>query len=240
MNKFNANTRRGFSLLELLVALAVLTIIVLMTSKVFQQSSGIWQNAARSDGVDMIARGIVAQIQTDLERAVPISNYTNNTSNLKHSFAEKKVEFVMLRDSPAGGGREVFMVLYECKDGSTGKGGEVTRTETPLEYKVSTGRWAKGTPVTTKNLASSNDKIPIESLKFKTDSDYDSLPSNRKDYELPRRIDIEAAILFEPGQFKFKTFAGRSFGPNKIQEDIGDNTVNGEYKGDDIFVGGWE
>jgi len=235
--------RRGFSLLELLVALAVLALIVLMTSLVFQQTSGIWQNATRASGLDMVARGIVAQIQADLEQAVPAANYTNTCKQyITHNFIPtdaRPLHFIVLRDSAGSAtGREAVSVAYRFD----GDRNVVQRCEIPLEFKVSgVDAWweyTKGSPDSFsppssewKDIAGQSDNAKITELKFDIiDPDNVWTLADDRKWTLPPRVDITAKMHYE--SINYQTFAGRSFGPD-TEPDPSD-----KKKPDDIYVGG--
>lgn len=110
----------GFSLIEVLVATAVMAIMVVMLGAVFQQASSSWDSGfVRAEG-GMAVRAVVGSLTRDLATAVdgrrygmssPISPEPGNTGNLT---------FWRLRDG-ARDGNDVEQVTY--KGGST-----VTRT----------------------------------------------------------------------------------------------------------------
>ncbi len=60
----------GFSLIEVMVATAVLLVVVLMVGAVFRQASSSWDGGyARAEG-GMIVRGVLGSIQRELSQAV--------------------------------------------------------------------------------------------------------------------------------------------------------------------------
>lgn len=60
----------GFSLIEVMVATAVLLVVVLMVGAVFRQASSSWDSGyARAEG-GMIVRGVLGSIQRELSQAV--------------------------------------------------------------------------------------------------------------------------------------------------------------------------
>ena len=194
--ELKSNARRGFSLLELLVALAVLTVIVVMTSLVFQQTSGIWQNTARANGLDMAARGIIAKIQADLEQAVPAANY----NGISHGFGSSSIEFIMCCESDGGSNgleREAVKVKYEWG------GGNLKRTETRLEFDGT--MWGPGGNTITKTMPGRVENAEISRIQF--------VITGGDTKNLPKRVDIEAEVHY--GEIKYQSFAGRSLGPNQ-------------------------
>lgn len=218
------SSRGGFSLLEILVAMAVLTFIVLMMSMVFQQSADIWNSATQRVGLDMAGRGIIAQIQEDMAMAVPASNYTNAQSReIRHEFLVSKAQFITLRDT--GKGRLVHRVIYSFENKI------VYREETPLEFQ--NNRWIFGP-------SSAADKVALNGTDMGGIAGFRFLPEWHEDvrgnptaqfYEFPERVNIEMSIQYTS---KYGSFRARSLGPNQKDD-------SRKKKSDDIVVGGeWQ
>ena len=67
---FSNGRRRGFTLIEVIVATGILLIIVMMVGGLFSQASSVWDSGyVRAEG-GMVARAIVGSIQRDLQTAV--------------------------------------------------------------------------------------------------------------------------------------------------------------------------
>ncbi len=61
---------KGFTLVELLVALAILGIIVVVCGRIFEQSNVAWNTGSRKAEINMVGRGVADFIAQDLSRAV--------------------------------------------------------------------------------------------------------------------------------------------------------------------------
>lgn len=62
---------RGYTLIELLVALAILGVIVVLCGRIFQQANVSWNTGSRKAEINMIGRGIAEFIAQDISRCVP-------------------------------------------------------------------------------------------------------------------------------------------------------------------------
>jgi len=242
MTKTRAAVQRGFSLLELLVALAVLMLIVLIVSIVFQQTSTIWQGTSSQTGLDMVVRGIVARIQADMAQAVPASNFItyDNTSKtiinkrVTHSFSTtgaSEVYFIMLREAPDKT-REACAVRYTFAKPN------VTRDEVPLEFERDIGwkdiNWSHPDK-NSQNMGGEVQNARITSIAFKSifpsppslSDNLPYLPTEHEKYVLPVYMDIDVKVEYD--NETYSAFAARSRGPDKIL-----------FTKDDIYVGGKE
>jgi len=200
----------GFSLLEILVALAVLMIIALMVSMVFRQSSEIWNSSSKRAEVEMVARGIVSRIQEDLAQAIPVSSYTNSVIAgggvaFTHTFTTTEVGFVVLRE------KGPYFITY-----NTGSG--IQRSETRIIYSSNAWRLS---PLSSDTVSTTMHGAGGITITFTPDGNFDG-------YTLPSRVDIQAAITFAKGYYGH--FSGMSYGPNNKERDMGGKDV--------IFVGG--
>jgi len=70
----------GFTLLEVLVAMAILMIIVLMMATLFHQSSMAWNNGLRQAQMSIQARAAMSMMRRDLSQAVASQEYPCNFS----------------------------------------------------------------------------------------------------------------------------------------------------------------
>jgi len=229
---FQPVLRKGFSLLELLVALAVLMLIVLVVSIVFQQTSTMWQGTSAQNGLDMVVRGIVTRIRSDMAQAVPASNFItrDNTSigtindRVTHSLGSaggsSDVWFIMLRET-AGGAREARAVRYKFA------ASKVMREEVPLEFDRENGWRTINWTHPDKNSHDMGGQVGnarIQSLVFKTPPPPVGF---RSSYDLPAYVDIEVKVEYDDETYS--AFAARSLGPDKMLDTK-----------DDIYVGGKE
>ena len=119
-------TRPGFTLLEVLVAMAILMIIVLIVSGMFQQSRIAWENGLRKTECTTEGRAALALMADELSRAVkdgpggvfrtPFPTWVGNGSH---------IEFFTLGTS-SNGARSVKHIIYNQS------GSELQRTCTTL------------------------------------------------------------------------------------------------------------
>lgn len=211
--------RQGFTLLEVLVALAVLSMIVLMMSMSFQQSADAWTTASHRAGMDMMARSIVGRIEMDLMQAVPpVPNYTlatNNLGVLEQTFTPTKISFLRLKAGASGTAQhELRKVTY------SNAGGVIKREERLLNY--SSGSWSQGESVADEPM--NETETAFAAFEFR-------IPNNPSGgnwtYELPTSVDVFARVVYKG---RFAHFEARSFGPD------GPNAKEKDY----IYVGGRE
>lgn len=71
----NPARRRGFSLIEVLVAMAILTIIVLIVAGIFQQTSLAWSLGLRRADEQSAVRAVVGALSRDLSMIVDPANF---------------------------------------------------------------------------------------------------------------------------------------------------------------------
>ena len=153
---------QAFSLIEVLVATAILVVIVIMVSMVFHQSSIAWNAGLQNAKSNMTARSILGNVQRELALAVDATRYGVLGSPMEASGG--KLKFVALGGEHAqqGGtpGRSPRLVEYNFA------GGELTRQETPLTS--ADGVWSKGAPKIS-TLSST-----VESMSFLDPNNVDS------------------------------------------------------------------
>jgi prepilin-type N-terminal cleavage/methylation domain-containing protein len=63
-------SEKGFTLVELLVALAILGVIVIICGRIFEQSNVSWNTGTRRAEMNMVGRGIADFIAQDISRCV--------------------------------------------------------------------------------------------------------------------------------------------------------------------------
>ncbi len=173
----------GFSLIEVMVATAILMVVVLMIGAVFRQASSSWDSGyARAEG-GMIVRGVIGSIERELSGAVDGRMFGSVWSyDDVPVFVEKsKLAFICFKEATGSGTstiREPHLIVY------TWGGGEMKRSDKVL--RVVGGEWKAGTEDTTiiySEESSSSSKSPY-SAKFEfvqTDVPHD--PSGIRTYE---------------------------------------------------------
>lgn len=134
--------RQGFTLIEVMVATAVLLIMVVMIGTLFTQSSSAWDTGyARAEG-GMIVRGVVGAISRDLNTLIdgrPFEGVWTSSDSVEVS--DSSLSFISMKAGEDEDAREPHLIEYSA-------GSSVTRKETPLKRNGT--RWAKGTSQTTK------------------------------------------------------------------------------------------
>ncbi len=83
--------RSGFSLIEVLVATALLVIIVGMVGFVFRQSSMSWNSGIHSAEGSMMVRSVIGALERDLRSAVDAREF-----GLNQTFSGSDLEFIAL------------------------------------------------------------------------------------------------------------------------------------------------
>jgi prepilin-type N-terminal cleavage/methylation domain-containing protein len=134
-----ASGRRGFTLVEILVATSILMVIVLKVSMVFQQSNGAFQGGLRRVKDQTVLRGILGAIARELMLAVPITEeeYPGLADEVAFS-SQTDIAFVALSgdlDTAAKRRAPQWINFYY-------EGGEVKRAVADITYKD--GEWTVG------------------------------------------------------------------------------------------------
>ncbi len=114
------DSRSGFSLIEVLVASAVLIVIVMMLAMLFQHSSHAWRIGVRRAGAYMQIRAVIGAIQRDASAAVD------------ESTIDPEVRQKLGGDSQSFSGSLNFYTLTGSgKDTTSGGGGSQYYKRTP-------------------------------------------------------------------------------------------------------------
>jgi prepilin-type N-terminal cleavage/methylation domain-containing protein len=113
----------GFTLLEILVAMAILMVLVLMMSTLFHQSTIAWDSGLRQAEMSMQARAAMALMQRDLMQAVA-GDVAGNM--LECEFWGTGFGVCTLAEA-SGNRRAVKWVSYE------GSGNQLIREEVPIQ-----------------------------------------------------------------------------------------------------------
>lgn len=109
-------SRSGFTLLEILVAIAILAIIVIIVSQIFGQSRAAWESGHRKTAANMEARACLALMCDELSRAVADPVLTTEPPGRKLNMAHNST---ILGFWTLGGGeanqRQVQYVMYQLQ-----------------------------------------------------------------------------------------------------------------------------
>lgn len=89
--------RAGFSLIEILVAMTILTVIVLVVSEIFQQTSLAWALGSKRADAQSVTRAVVGAIGRDLAMMVDPANFVigadeNDESTRKEAYAAGRLD----------------------------------------------------------------------------------------------------------------------------------------------------
>ena len=142
----------GFSLIEVMVATAVLLVVVLMVGAVFRQASSSWDGGyARAEG-GMIVRGVLGSIQRELSQAVdgrrfpgvwdydvPVNVNGSTLEFIRPHFDQEKGQTLEEEKK-----REKYLlVTYKATSG------KIEREQAVLKWNAASKEWSKdGSPET--------------------------------------------------------------------------------------------
>lgn len=212
--------RRGFSLVEILVATTLLLIITVVISMVFQQAGGAWASGTGRAKVEGGVRAVMGSVERDLLNAVDARDYglDNPTEGASPTLQFVALQHLYDHKNPRQSGRTPCLIDYRFSANA------VIRYMAPLMYggKKATA-WSENgaSPYATESTV--NGGIPLTRVEFtcfKRGADPDGLPL---------RVEITAEASHSSSFF---TIGGRSSGVNKKFE------AWDEKKSDDIRVGG--
>lgn len=183
----SSQSRAGFTLLEVLVATAILMVIVLVVSMVFQQSNGAYRSGARRVEEQVVLRGIIGAIARELTLAVDDAEYPP----LKNTFSDDKAVFIAMTGTPSGSSdrRAPQQITFSYS------GGVVKRNVADLVCTVTQDgkRTWKAVNQGAANESTLNPGPEQKLSDFKFEAVYpDNAPMPAQG--LPLRIDIEARI----------------------------------------------
>ena len=233
--------RQGFTLIEVMVATAVLLIMVVMIGTLFTQSSSAWDTGyARAEG-GMIVRGVVGAISRDLNTLIDGRPFEVVwTSSVPVEVSDSSLSFISMKAGEDENAREPHLIEYSA-------GSSVTRTETPLKRNGTW--WVKGpTSQTTKlhdNGTTSSSMmgnayeakftfVPVRppSMTASTAMDRSSFEQGTEFKKIAWKNVIGVKVRLEltrSGSFSFLEV--KSLGPNGL-----DNSDGSSKKPDDIII----
>lgn len=225
----------GFSLIEVMVATAVLMVIVLMIGSVFRQASSSWDSGyARAEG-GMIVRGVIGSIERELSRAVDgriFGDVWLNDYSGPVDVTDSTLTFICYKEGKSTGNtvvREPHLIEYEWA------GSKMSRNDTVL--KSSGGTWTPGTEIHSDVYSKGDKDSFFATFKFEpVFVEHD--PSGLRPFE---DADFTDGIFWDTACVKIKveltradTFSSglevRSYGPNAVSDEIAN------MKDDDIVV----
>ncbi len=113
------NSIASFTLIEVLVSMAIITMIVLMVSNMFLNSSEAWDIGARKAELTTSGRAAIEFIARELSQAVagPVESLHTGLPNLIfRQENENEIRFVALSQEPGGNNRALRDVIFYFKD----------------------------------------------------------------------------------------------------------------------------
>ena len=193
---------QGFSLIEVLVATALLVMIVGMIGFVFRQSSMSWDSGTRrADGISQI-RAVAGAIERDLRLAVDAREF-----GMQNVFRANSLSFVILSDPDPDNPNDRALEKVEYTPGET-----VTRKASRLTCK--NGKWGTDAGKTWTLLDSNASSGDNPVVKFEPELDDDD-PEG-----LPVYVTIQADITTTES---FSGLEVLSKGPN--EKSAGDDII---------------
>ena len=214
LRSFDERKASGFSLIEVLVATALLVMIVGMIGFVFRQSSMSWDSGIRrAEGIAQV-RAVAGAIERDLRLAVDAREF-----GLTQSFSDGALKFVIPADRDETSQkqkRDRALMQIEYSSGKT-----VKRTATRLMR--SSGSWGPKGTAKTSTLMSPSDSSASTSPEIS----FDIMPDDNDKNGLPIYVSVYADIRVNES---FSGLEVRSYGPN------GKKNASGKSDGDDIVV----
>lgn len=187
--------KSGFSLIEILISTAILLVIVVMVSLVFQQQSAAFQTGEDRVKGQSTIRNAMGMIIRDLSMAVDSADYDNPPADNSFS-GSTSIKFLatsgeLRRDGNEPKGAVLQFIEYSAS------GGILTRKAT--DYTFQNGNWKKGNV----SEAKINNGNPLEGLSFDAQGGKPSFPD---------RVTIYAACR---GVSHASTVSGQSAGKDK-------------------------
>ncbi|NLL82958.1 MAG: prepilin-type N-terminal cleavage/methylation domain-containing protein [Lentisphaerae bacterium] len=214
---FSVTDRRGFSLVEILVATTLLLIITVVISMVFQQAGGAWAAGSGRAKAEEAVRAVVGSIERDLLSAIDARDYgIPNPKGSGSSLTFVALQHLYNHRELKKSGRAPCLINYRFSSGA------VIRYMSPLQYNGSP-YWGEDSSSPYNTEATVNGGIPLSGFQF------ECVPRDDDPLGLPLRVEIAAEAKHSSSFF---TINARSAGPNRKFDDWD------AKKTDDIRVGG--
>lgn len=191
--------RKGFSLIEVLVATALLVMVVGMIGFVFRQSSMSWDSGIRrAEGTTQI-RAVIGAIERDLRSAVDAREF-----GMKNDFGKSSATFVALLEPEDMDERVPVQVSYTIGD-------KVTRKASVLSY--SSGSWSASGGGDSAELLENDSADAVIHFEF------DPVSGDDKD-GLPAYVTIRAELTTVDKFSNFKVISFGRDGKENTRDDI--------------------
>jgi prepilin-type N-terminal cleavage/methylation domain-containing protein len=177
-----SSKRAGFTLVELLVAMLILVVIVLITTRIFQQATMSWDVGLKKAEMSMTGRAVVDCMAQEIGQAVEDRTLYAGVFDVQ----PKQVDFVVLAVPTNGTAPRAQQVEFRVEEGIDGA--RVVRVWRDFDYE--TRRWAPSwQPMDPAPLAEGL-PVPQPVEVFKADGTWDG-------QGLPRYVDVEIRVADE-------------------------------------------
>jgi prepilin-type N-terminal cleavage/methylation domain-containing protein len=131
-----AEARAGLNMIELLVAMVVLSLVVTMMAAIFRHSEAAWTQGAGENEVETAARVALDMITRDLQGAVADSNLTFAITDSTNAYGPQNSEiaFIALQGSPTLTTRAARAIRYWVREMANAPGRyELIRASQPVD-----------------------------------------------------------------------------------------------------------
>ena len=209
-----AGARAAFSLIEVLISTAILLVIVMMVSLVFQQQAGAIQSGQDRMNGQAALRNVMGMISRDLSLAVDSENYPGVPPN---SFSGGSISFLATTGVVGdGSGNSVKTALQRIEYNVSGR---IVKRRVSDVVLGNGGQWG----VSGGKTANINGSESLLEVSFEPDFDSDD-----KIRTLPRSVKITATYQ---GKGRASLVSGQSAGEDR-QYDTEDDILVGQGAGD--------
>lgn len=136
--------RRGFSLIEVMVATAIFLLIVSLIGGMFRQASSAWETGATRASGGMVVRGVVGSIQRELAEAVDGRWFASQQGGVWNAndpaiiVQNSNLRFICIKNPTGPADNGLRLVEY------TWGGGKMEREAWFVDYNATSASWARG------------------------------------------------------------------------------------------------
>jgi prepilin-type N-terminal cleavage/methylation domain-containing protein len=209
----NAHDRAGLNMIELLVAMVVLSLVVTMMAAIFRHSESAWTQGTGDNEVETAGRVALSLLTRDLQGAVADSNLTFDIEE-DYGLTNCEVCFIALQGSPTSTSRATRAIMYWVTNS------ELIRAAQPVDINTMNCYTNKDwfinypTPLTLTAVVARN----VSRFRLATNDYYSAATANSN--RLPQYVDICLDVLSErdalqAAKLKAKRFTTRVYFPNR-------------------------
>lgn len=205
-----AGARAAFSLIEVLISTAILLVIVMMVSLVFQQQAGAIQSGQDRMNGQAALRNVMGMISRDLSLAVDSENYPGVPSN---SFSGNSISFLATTGVVGdGSGNSVKTALQRIEYNVSGR---IVKRRVSDVVLGNDGQWG----VSGGKTANINGSESLLEVSFEPDGGTSTLPGS-----------VKITATYQ-GKGRASLVSGQSAGEDR-QYDTEDDILVGQGAGD--------